>query len=187
MASSAKRQRMRIGELAKRSGLTVETLRFYERAGVLGSVTRDASGYRVYDEQAFRTLVTVRWAQEAGLRLEDIAAILGGTGSTAPKARIAILRKLVDERLETLREQIGRLERTIERLVTLRSVPFDGDCVIPAAFVDELVQMHENTTSRRDDARQPSGTGHPKRVVASTGSRRRRPGAAAVGSKRNGA
>jgi DNA-binding transcriptional MerR regulator len=49
---------MRIGELSRRTGLTVETLRFYERAGVLGPVTRDRSGYRVYDDQAYRTLVS---------------------------------------------------------------------------------------------------------------------------------
>jgi DNA-binding transcriptional MerR regulator len=152
---------MRIGELAKRSGLTVETLRFYERAGVLGAVTRDPSGYRVYDEQAFRTLVMVRLAQDAGLRLEDIATILDGTQSAPPKVRVAILQRLVDERLEVLRGQIERLEQTIERLMALRSVPFDGECVIPAAFVDELVQAH--TTERQRDPAASAGDRRPKK------------------------
>jgi DNA-binding transcriptional MerR regulator len=140
---------MRIGELAKRSGLTVETLRFYERAGVLGSVTRDASGYRVYDEQAFRTLVTVRWAQDAGLRLEDIAKILDASESTSPKARVTILARLVDERLALLRSQIEQIEGTIERLVALRQIPFDGECVIPTAFVDDLVRSHQKKAAPR--------------------------------------
>ena len=175
---------MRIGELAKRSGVTVETLRFYERAGVLGAVTRDASGYRVYDEQAFRTLVTVRWAQEAGLRLEDIASLLDGAGGTSPKARVAVLRKVVDERLETLREQIEHLERTIERLVALRSVPFDGECVIPAAFVDELVALHERTMGSRDGPGKPGDSARPPQGAAASRAGRRRSSGASTGRSR---
>jgi|GEM_PF-533452 len=180
---------MRIGALAKRSGVTVETLRFYERAGVLGAVTRDASGYRVYDDQAFRTLVTVRWAQEAGLRLEDIAALLDGTGSrTTPKTRIAVLRKVVDERLATLREQIERLERTIERLVALRSVPFDGECVIPAAFVDGLVALHESAMRSGDQGESATPAGRSECGAAAGRTRKGRASSSATPrSRRSGA
>lgn len=137
---------MRIGELARRSGLTVETLRFYERSGILGAVTRDSSGYRVYEEQTYRTLVTVRWAQELGLRLEDIAAALLVHG-VPPEERVARLERTVDERLAVLRAEIMGLERSIASLQALRAIPFRGDCIMPAAFVDQLVLAHEGRES----------------------------------------
>jgi len=139
---------MRIGELSKRTGLTVETLRFYERAGLLGAVTRDGSGYRVYEEQAYRTLIAVRWAQELGLRLEDIASVLAGD-DVEPRQRIENLHRTVDGRLAILHEEIARLERTIESLKALRAIPFMGDCIMPAAFVDQLVRAHEGAESKK--------------------------------------
>jgi DNA-binding transcriptional MerR regulator len=151
---------MRIGELARRTGLTVETLRFYERARILGAVTRDASGYRVYEEQTYRTLVTVRWAQELGLRLEDIAAAL--LVHDVPQAeRVGRLQRTVDERLAVLREEIVRLERTIASLQALRAIPFRGDCIMPAAFVDQLVLAHEG---REGSAIKPAKPAPPRRT-----------------------
>lgn len=135
---------MRIGELARRTGLTVETLRFYERAGILGDVTRDSSGYRVYEEQTYRTLVTVRWAQELGLRLEDMAGALL-VHDVPPQERVERLQRTVDERLSVLRDEILRLERTIASLQALRAIPFRGDCIMPAVFVDQLVRAHEES------------------------------------------
>ena len=142
---------MRIGELARRTGLTVETLRFYERAGVLGNVTRDASGYRVYDEQTYRTVVGVRWGQELGLRLEDIAGILTQKDAD-PTTQIANLRRTVDERLAALQVEIEQRRRTIASLETLRDAPFEGECMMPSAFVDELVRAHEHKQSLGIDA-----------------------------------
>lgn len=139
-----KARRMRIGELSQRVGITVEALRFYERAGVLGAVDRDRSGYRVYSEQTYRTLVVVRWAQGLGLRLEDMAGFLGAVPpeGTADE-RLDTFTRMVDERLSTLRDELARLERSICDLEALRSVPFQGECVMPASFVDRLVTEHE--------------------------------------------
>jgi len=142
---------MRIGELARRTGLTVETLRFYERAGILGAVMRDSSGYRVYEEQTYRTLVTVRWAQELGLRLEDMAAALL-VHDVPPAERVERLQRTVDERLSVLREEIVRLQRSIGSLEALRAIPFTGECIMPAAFVDQLVLAHEAGASGANQA-----------------------------------
>jgi len=150
---------MRIGELARRSGLTVETLRFYERAGLLGAVTRDSSGYRVYEEQTYRTLITVRWAQELGLRLEDMAAALL-VHDVPPEERVERLKRTVDERLAVLRAEIVGLERSIASLQALRAIPFRGDCIMPAAFVDQLVLAHERGGSAAKRAKPaPAATG----------------------------
>jgi DNA-binding transcriptional MerR regulator len=66
----------RISELARRTGVSASTLRFYEQAGLL-SAARTASGYRVYDEQAVRRLEFIGAAKLLGLPLEEIRELLG--------------------------------------------------------------------------------------------------------------
>jgi DNA-binding transcriptional MerR regulator len=158
---------MRIGELARRTRLTVETLRFYERAGLLGAVTRDGSGYRVYGEQTYRTLVAVRWVQELGLRLEDIATVLA-TSDVPPEERVGTLQRTVDERLAALHDEIKEIEQKIASLEALRAVPFAGDCIMPGAFVDQLVVAHEAT----EHAKPPATRRGPKKPRREGASRR---------------
>ena len=62
---------MRIGELAKTAGLTPDTIRFYEREGLLEAPPRTPSGYRDYGPEVLDDLVFIRKAQLLGLRLPD--------------------------------------------------------------------------------------------------------------------
>ena len=73
VASSA---RLRIGELAKTVGVEPDTIRFYEREGLLSEPNRTASGYRVYDESAVDRMRFIQGAQRLGLRLADIRDLL---------------------------------------------------------------------------------------------------------------
>jgi DNA-binding transcriptional MerR regulator len=70
---------MRIGELAERSGLSVDTIRFYEKRGLLGpqQVQRSTNGYRSYDDEAAARLKLVKQAQAAGFALGEIGELLG--------------------------------------------------------------------------------------------------------------
>ena len=66
----------KIGELAARCGVSPDTIRFYEREGLLPPPRRTASGHRVYDSDAFVRLQFIRRAQGIGLTLQDIGEIL---------------------------------------------------------------------------------------------------------------
>ncbi len=70
---------MRIGELAKRSGLSRDTIRFYERAGLIRSAPEPAAsnGYRAYSEDTLVTLEIIADAQAAGMTLADLTVFLG--------------------------------------------------------------------------------------------------------------
>jgi MerR family mercuric resistance operon transcriptional regulator len=61
---------------AKASGVSVETLRYYERRGILVSPARTPSGYRVYPGDGVRVVRFVKHAQELGFSLDDIAGLL---------------------------------------------------------------------------------------------------------------
>jgi MerR family mercuric resistance operon transcriptional regulator len=67
---------LRIGELAERAGVSRDTVRFYERKGLLPRPRRTASQYRVYDEKTAARLHFIRRGQEIGLTLEDIRELL---------------------------------------------------------------------------------------------------------------
>ena len=67
---------MRIGELATRAGVNVQTLRYYERRGILGPARRKSSGFREYDSEAERRVRFIRRAQNSGFTLEEIRGLL---------------------------------------------------------------------------------------------------------------
>lgn len=67
---------MQIGELAKRSGVTVQTVRFYERLSLLPEPQRKDSGYRIYSGSDLKRLQFVRQAKSLGFSLEEIRDIL---------------------------------------------------------------------------------------------------------------
>jgi MerR family transcriptional regulator, copper efflux regulator len=66
-----------IGEVAKRSGVGVETVRFYERKGLLAEPPRLASGYRQYPPDAVRRIQFIHRAQGLGFSLREVSDLLG--------------------------------------------------------------------------------------------------------------
>ena len=67
---------MKIGEIAKRSGIGIETIRYYEREGLLLEPERRPSGYRQYDEATVERLAYIRRAKELGFTLAEIRELL---------------------------------------------------------------------------------------------------------------
>lgn len=67
---------MKIGEIARRSGVGIETIRYYEREGLLLEPVRRPSGYRQYDESTVERLEYIRQAKELGFTLAEIKELL---------------------------------------------------------------------------------------------------------------
>ncbi|WP_089098660.1 MerR family transcriptional regulator [Streptomyces hyaluromycini] len=82
-----------IGELAKATGLTVRTIRYWSDEGVLTPVTRSPGGYRLYDAESFARLELIRTLRELGLGLGHVRAVLSGeqTVSEVAAAHVAAL------------------------------------------------------------------------------------------------
>jgi DNA-binding transcriptional MerR regulator len=106
---------MNIGELAKRLNMATSKIRFYEAAGLLGTVKRRDNGFRRYDEQAIVRLAFIRDAQNAGLGLDSIRALLP-VSSTAPRSEAAQRRVL-----KALQSRLTAIEATQAQLRTQRS------------------------------------------------------------------
>ncbi len=96
-----------IGHIAKRSGVTVETIRFYEKQGLLAEPERSASGYRQYPEDTIKRVRFIQRAKYVGFTLKDIAELLTlrrEPGSSCADVKLHASRKIdeVDRKLEEL-------------------------------------------------------------------------------------
>lgn len=110
---------LRIGQLAKKTGFTPKTLRYYEDVGLLRPLARSESGYRLYSDEAIERLVFVRRAQGLGLRLSDIGRIL--EISDEGRAPCEHVIGVVDRELDRLAAQLQRLRELQGDLLGLRS------------------------------------------------------------------
>ena len=99
----------KIGEVAKRSDVAVETLRFYESRGLIEPAGRTASGYRLYNNSVFERLAFVKKSQAVGFTLDQIAWII----AEAKEGRrpCVEVREMARERLAELDEKLAELRR----------------------------------------------------------------------------
>ncbi len=67
---------MQIGELSKRTGFQVETIRFYEKQGLLSPISRTESGYREYNQDSLKQLNFIQLAKTVGFSLNEISELL---------------------------------------------------------------------------------------------------------------
>lgn len=99
---------MKIGELAKRTGLAPSRIRFYESAGLLHAVARQANGYRDYPPEMVSTLEIIDTARRAGFSLEQIRHLLPvGDGSWDHGGLLEALKAKVAE-IDALQERLGQ-------------------------------------------------------------------------------
>lgn len=98
---------MRSSQVATEAGVNVQTLRYYERRGLLPEPARSDSGYRSYDLQAVRTVRFVKRAQQLGFSLDEIESLLHLAAGGPDSCDAA--RALATERLEQLEDKIASL------------------------------------------------------------------------------
>jgi len=101
----------RIGEMAERTGVSVETLRYYEKRRLLNAPARTEGRFRVYSEAAVHQVRFIKQAQSLGLTLDDIQQLAAGQlrrnhASSCKKVRDLLTRRIedIDARMEELRE-----------------------------------------------------------------------------------
>jgi len=109
---------VRVGEVAERAGVNVETLRYYERRGLLPTPDRAPSGHRVYDEETVRFLRAIKEAQAVGFTLAEIADYLNAarrSGSASETLRVRAAAKIdeIDGRIGALRRMRDELARVV--------------------------------------------------------------------------
>ncbi|MCL3863000.1 heavy metal-responsive transcriptional regulator [Actinotalea sp. K2] len=116
---------MRIGELARASGTTTKTLRYYEAVALLPAPERTAGGYRDYDPKTVARLDFIRRSQAAGLTLAQIREVLQvRDAGTAPCHHV---HDLLDRRVHELDRQIADLHALRLTVAELRDSATEAD------------------------------------------------------------
>ena len=127
-----------IGALSRQTGVHVETIRYYEKMGLLHAPQRSAAGYRLYDDTHRQTLVFIRKGRDLGFPIATIRALLDLFCHPAHSCQTADA---------LLSEHLLEVEAKIDQLVRLRDVLRDlshcqSDTVSQCRILDALA--HEN-------------------------------------------
>ncbi|MBX9680752.1 MAG: MerR family DNA-binding protein [Gemmataceae bacterium] len=136
-----------IGQVAKRTGIGIETIRFYERQGLLQQPERKASGYRQYTENVLARLRFIRRAKELGFSLREIGelfAIQDDSDTTRADVKELTARKLADIEARIL--DLHRMRGALTKL--LAACPGHGP-LQGCPILDAL--NHEPTSSKEDE------------------------------------
>lgn len=129
---------MKIGEVARRVGIPIDTVRYYERNGLLPPPARRASGYRDYHDADIARLHFVLRAKRLGFSLVEIRQLLDL--SDARGGDMGSIKGLAAAKLGDIEQRIGQLGRVRDALKTLvEACPGHGDvsqCPIRSALLD---------------------------------------------------
>ena len=130
---------MKIGELAQRAGVGIDTVRYYEREGLLPQAQRLASGYRVYGDHDARRVRFVRRAKALGFTLQEIRDLLALSDHRDDD--MAAMKSVAIEKLGAVEAKLAELDRIRHGLETLvASCPGHGaleQCPILNALAED--------------------------------------------------
>jgi len=120
---------MKIGELAKRSGLSAATIRFYESKGLITAVSRKANGYREYPLEAVAVLNIIANAQQTGFTLDEIRqAMPGNLSNWKHEELVGMLKKKVAD-IEAMELKLAQGKSQLQNMIKLiEGKPEDMDC-----------------------------------------------------------
>ena len=124
---------LKVGELARRTGITVRTLHHYDALGLLSPAARTASGYRLYGAKDVVRLQQILSMRQLGFSLEEIEACLGEASFTPLR--------VIELHLERLQERIAAQERLRDRLAGLAEQLRMAHPVSPDEFIQTMEMM----------------------------------------------
>jgi len=108
-------QSLKVGEVARQAGVNLQTIRYYERRGLLAKPPRTGSNYRAYPEEAVLRVRFIKRAQELGFTLKELQELL--SLRAAPRTRCADVRRRAQVKLRDIDEKVRTL-RSMRKALT---------------------------------------------------------------------
>jgi len=127
---------MRIGEVSSAADVDVETIRYYEKVGLMPAPERGANGYRSYSPKHLAQLVFIRHCRALDIGLSDIRRLLAF--SDQPDVSCGDINHLIDEQLERVRARLESLQALETQLQALRSCCTDDRPIQGCGILNEL-------------------------------------------------
>ena len=146
---------MRIGELAKRANCDIETVRYYEKSGILTEPGRNTNGYREYRAEHLERLQFVRHCRALQIGLPEIRVLLDLKSN--PSAGCQSVDELLDGHITRVREQMKALQILENQLVGLRQ-----QCQEPHSVDECGILQNLNGTAESQECAWHDGNEHPE-------------------------
>jgi Cd(II)/Pb(II)-responsive transcriptional regulator len=146
---------MRIGEVAEKTQTPIDTIRYYEREGLLPAPSRTAANYRTYQGVHVDRLNFIRRCRQLDMSLEEIRALLAFCDR--PASRCDLVNTILDEHIQHVEVRMSELRRLAKELRDLRAV-----CRAPGSADDceILIQLRKENGSTRGAARPRARASH---------------------------
>lgn len=132
-----------VGNLAKRASVNLETIRYYEREGLLPEPPRTASGYRIYSPDAIRRVRFIKHAQELGFSLRETRELLALRVDS--KTTCAEVREKAQAKIAAVEDKLGSLQAIRKALLRLTSACTGRGLVSECPILDSIDSERENT------------------------------------------
>lgn len=127
------------GQVARRARVNVETVRYYERRGLLPEPTRRPSGYRNYSPDAVRRIQFIRHAQQLGFSLQEVSELL--RLRVDPETSCSEVKQRAEAKRAEIERKIEDLRRMQQALVTLAAT-CSGEGPIDACPILDALELH---------------------------------------------
>ena len=131
---------MKIGGLATKAGCDVQTVRFYEREGLLEEPAREASGYRRYEERHLTRLNFIRHCRSLDIPLPEVRQLL--EFAAEPTGTCGQVNELLDRHIALVTRRVQELQSLQGQLVALRRT-CDGDGTHACAILESFAKASE--------------------------------------------
>jgi len=127
---------MKIGELAKLSGCSIQTIRYYEKEGLISAPARTEGNFRVYDKYALENLFFIKNCRALDLTLDEIKQLIALQHS--PGTPCEKVNDMIDAHLTVVETRISDLQKLRDDLQALRQKCGDARSVEQCGILDEL-------------------------------------------------
>ncbi|EAR61159.1 heavy metal-responsive transcriptional regulator [Neptuniibacter caesariensis] len=129
---------LKIGQVAKQSDISVETVRYYEKRGLIPAPQRLDSGYRVYPQSILQRLHFIQRCKDLGFSLQEIGELLNL--QTDPATSSALVKEQVENKIQLVKQKIGELQKIEHSLEQLSDLCCGDGPVSDCPIIDFLKQ-----------------------------------------------
>lgn len=137
---------LKIGELAAQAGCLVETIRYYEKKGLLPAPARNLGNYRMYNDVYVDRLSFIRHCRSLDMTLDEIRTLL--TFRDAPEENCGEVNSLLDEHISHVAHRVAELKTLERQLKKLRQLCDQAHAAKDCGILNELTQEATSVSSK---------------------------------------
>ncbi|WP_420935941.1 Cd(II)/Pb(II)-responsive transcriptional regulator [Alteromonas sp. A081] len=134
---------MKIGQLADKTGLSIQTIRFYERKALLAAPQRTQSNYRSYSDEALKQLLFIKQCRALDMTIEEISLVL--ETRTNPESSCENVNATMDKHIDDIKHRISELNALQKTLKSMRAACNDDKKIKECGVlhrIDSIVDSH---------------------------------------------